>query len=178
MPSTSRTAASGDADKCTAVYVGPQPSEDELARLYSGAYYRTRGGSVSGSKFASLKPAQQASWIHGHAQAAWQVGVTFVDIGCGAGALLESLVAQEHGLRPPHQLVCFEPNPGVAALARKRLARLAPAVLSQVYTQTFRSCNVSGGNVSLVTMSHVLEHVRDPHDAIAPSSSFRCRTSR
>mmetsp|Transcript_39241 Transcript_39241/g.89144 ORF Transcript_39241/g.89144 Transcript_39241/m.89144 type:complete len:308 (-) Transcript_39241:1112-2035(-) len=152
---------------CTSVYVWPLPTDQELSGLYVGdKYYKSRGGRRAATQFPLL-PSSQAQWIQQRASGAWteRARPVFVDVGCGAGFLLSKLwsLSPREGI----QMICYEPSKEVAEDARHTFKTHAAGSSYIVHPTLFDGCgHEQAGKITLITMSHVLEHLASPHSML------------
>lgn len=144
--------------RCGLVYTDPQPDAAQLARFYAAqerdAFVETGAGPPvripgEGSRL------DQARWIE--ARVGPLAGLRVLEVGCYEGYLLELLA------RRGARCVGVEPSEAAARLARERFGL-------DVRTAAFEGAALGEEPFDLVVLSHVLEHLRDPHAVIA-----RCR---
>jgi SAM-dependent methyltransferase len=124
---------------CRSLYCDPMPDGPTLARMYGTSY--AGAGKGSGVEIADPRvPARVVEWL------ARQPAGTFLDFGCGGGALLR--LAQQRGWRA----VGIEFDPDVAA-------RVATATGARVATGIERDLV---GSADVVNVGDVIEHLTDP----------------
>jgi SAM-dependent methyltransferase len=175
---------------CEAAFVDPMPSASQLERLYAGAYYKVERRAaqnippnasatvieriLSLSRFAAHDYAGAADWIRNRAHEAWlpqRSASHLLEIGCGQGAMSRQLMR----LGRFRRVTCIEPDSSKTIDAQRVLLATAgeggsaiahhPTVVD-VHAGMFTTCNTLGVQPSLIVMSHVLEHVTDPHALI------------
>jgi SAM-dependent methyltransferase len=131
----------------------------------AGEYYKSRGGTAAAIQLPLL-PTSQAEWIQQSAPDAWtgKAQPIFVDVGCGAGFLLSRL----WGLSPRNdiRMIGYEPSKEVAETAMLTLKTYAAGSRYIVHPTLFDGCGEQAGKVTLITMSHVIEHIATPHSTL------------
>lgn len=136
--------------RCGLVQATEIPSEDELAAYYSGPYReRYKRRPVAGHEWGS--PEAEALMDEGAARyaeriLAWTGPVSAIEIGAGDGRL--GLALRKAGVR----LEAFEPDESIAPVDGMTLTRWP---WTRVISDT-----------QAVIAAHVLEHLRDPLDAL------------
>ncbi len=135
-----------------------QMSEAELAAFYAG-YTKKTGSAEEDDLLFSTPTAEaetltssQAAFLAEHVEA--RAG-RVLDIGCGKGAFLRALKAR----LPQWQCAGVEPSREEAALARQDGA-------IEVYEGMFGTVALEPGSFDLVSIMHVLEHVRRPAETL------------
>jgi SAM-dependent methyltransferase len=139
---------------CGLLRTDPMPTDPELEEYYR-CFYRLDYQS------AGDKPPQYhlvRSWREARARAAYLAefltpGARVLDFGCGTGEFLK--LAAESGCR----VLGIEPSQTYAAYARRTHG-------VDVICAAWRDCVLSEGSFDLIVCREVLEHLRDPIDAI------------
>ncbi len=147
--------------KCDLVYTSPRPDKDSIGKYYSGNYYthNAKGwfsGGIAGLTKSILKyiiyfPLLLRFGKGFDLSKVFGSGVV-LDIGCGNGALLQKLNQagwDVYGL-------------DVDSVAVKTASELVPA--AKIFVSDFESVDLPHDTFSLITASHVLEHVFSPTD--------------
>ena len=144
---------------CGAAFLYPQPSDAELARHYDEAYYGKGRKKFLSPVEAGIRALTWTKWRGIRDLLA--PGARMLDIGCGRGTLIR--MAREAG---------FEAY---------GLERSSPEEhpLPYVFYKNLEDCLFPDGHFQLVTLWHVLEHLRDPfaslleiHRILAPQGWF------
>jgi SAM-dependent methyltransferase len=135
---------------CGFVFQSPLPAESDLARLYEERYWEER---ADGRLDDSPSPRDEsiAGWLAPHLSASSLA----VDLGCGAGRLLTAI-----GRRTPCRLLGVEPSRAQSEAARRLGLNVQTGGLEQA----------EFASATAVVLSHVLEHLVSPLDALV-----RCR---
>ena len=138
--------------RCGLMWTFPRPSSKKLAELYR-AQYREGTGQHKNPKYLEFMDARAS------AQKDFIVGTAkrecfprhVLDVGCGAGSLLRAFADGADSLTG------YEPDENMYHVARSRLPEAA---------NLYNSVCISNGSLQpsydLITLSHVLEHFRDP----------------
>jgi SAM-dependent methyltransferase len=137
---------------CELLFVHPQPSTEELGKLYSAAYF-SRGNKYA----AALEPQHDPNWLNDQAKVElikrWCARGTLLDVGCALGGFLA--VAQEHGF----EVEGVEIAEYAAEQARTRLH--IKVTNSDIY-----SAALAPESYDVITMWDVIEHLPDPNLAL------------
>jgi 2-polyprenyl-3-methyl-5-hydroxy-6-metoxy-1,4-benzoquinol methylase len=137
---------------CELLFVHPQPSKEELEKLYSAAYFG-RGGKYD----AALPRYDDPNWLNDEGKVAiikrWRSGGSLLDVGCAVGGFLA--VAREHGF----EVEGVELAPYAAEQARARLQ--VNVINSDIY-----SADLASESYDVITMWDVIEHLSDPNVAL------------
>ncbi|HKY71404.1 MAG TPA: class I SAM-dependent methyltransferase [Nitrospira sp.] len=180
--------------RCGLVYLNPRPAEDLLGSFYPPVYYPPVAGKERPSlqRQAKKASAQLKRWVledyygypstsetvwwrplrklllwpdktwrelKGRYPLPWRGQGKVLDIGCGAGGNLKNL--QDQGWEP-HGIEISE----IAAAHARELTK------GQIHTGTVESASFPPGSFDLVLMSHSLEHLPSPVDALRRIHSF------
>jgi len=134
---------------CELLFVHPQPSQQELDKLYSASYF-SRGNKYA----AALDPQHDPNWLNDESKVEvvkrWCSGGTLLDIGCALGGFLA--VAKEHGF----EVEGVEIVDYAAEQARTRLH--IKVTNSDIY-----SAELAPESYDVITMWDVIEHLTDPN---------------
>ena len=144
---------------CGVAFLHPQPSEAVLARHYDETYYGKGRKKFLSPVEAGIRTLTWTKWRGVRGLLA--PGARMLDIGCGRGTLIR--MARDAG---------FEAF---------GLERASPEEhpLPYVFYKDLEECRFPDGHFQLVTLWHVLEHLRDPltslreiHRILAPGGWF------
>ena len=148
-----------DCASCGAAFVYPQPSEAELARHYSQTYYGKGRKKFLSPVETGIRALTWTKWRSVRGLLA--PGARVLDIGCGRGTLVR--MARDAG---------FE-SYGIERASTEEHA------LPYIFYKDLQECRFPDGHFQLVTLWHVLEHLRDPlaslreiHRILAPQGWF------
>ena len=137
---------------CELLFVHPQPSKEELGKLYSASYF-SRGNKYA----AALDPKHDPNWLNDQRKAElvkrWCSSGTLLDVGCALGGFLA--VAKEQGF----QVEGVEIVEYAAEQARTRLH--IKVTNSDIY-----SAELAPESYDVITMWDVIEHLTDPNLAL------------
>lgn len=131
--------------------VSPTPAVEVLAEFYQGEYGRRWGRTVDCDYLAKMRSraAVQREFIRRHA--GLEHVHAFMDIGCGAGLLLEAIAPLAECIRG------WETDAAMVAWGREHLE---PRI--ELFDRHFDASIPPDRLHGLVAMSHVLEHIPDP----------------
>ncbi len=132
-------------------WVEPKLSNDELQEFYTNKYRKTRNESPS-AKYVSLMRGRamvQKQFIYSVTKAS--CFLSMLDIGCGAGLLLEAFSDNSQSL------VGYETDKVMAEYASSHLG--AKAIVKCAH---FDPGIIPVNRFDMISMSHVLEHIPDP----------------
>jgi SAM-dependent methyltransferase len=137
---------------CGTVMVAPQPSDRVLRAAYADTYapYSAQPGFAQrlGERFAQREASHLVSLVDPSREV--------LDVGCGTGRFLERL--RRAGWRGPMSGV--EPAANVALETARRLE--LPVRIGSI-----EEMDVAEGSMGTVVLRHVIEHLRDPREALA-----------
>lgn len=142
--------------ECGLARLDPQPSPDELRRYYPDNYWFAPDGSL----VARLEERYRRIVLRGHVRFVERAlrdsraRGPLLDVGCGGGLFLGMM--RHRGFR----VVGLDFSWDAAALAWRH--QEVPAVVGDLERAPLRSGSFAG-----ITMSHVLEHLPDPHAYLA-----------
>jgi 2-polyprenyl-3-methyl-5-hydroxy-6-metoxy-1,4-benzoquinol methylase len=133
---------------CELLFVHPQPSKEELGRVYSASYF------LRGNKYAAaLDPKHDPNWLNDQCKVElikrWCSSGRLLDIGCALGGFLA--VAKKNGF----EVEGIEIVEYAAELARRRLH--VEVASSDIY-----SAELAPESYDVITMWDVIEHLTDP----------------
>jgi SAM-dependent methyltransferase len=137
---------------CELLFVYPQPSKEELGKLYSAAYF-SRGNKYA----AALDPQHDPNWLNDQYKVElikrWCSSGTLLDVGCALGGFLA--VAKEYGF----EVEGIEIAEYAVEQARTRLH--IKVTNSDIY-----SADLAPESYDVITMWDVIEHLTDPNLAL------------
>jgi len=139
-------------DDCGLVFLNPQPSDDELARIYSADYFLGSNTEKSSQAVREIKQATARLYLSEISRYCGPESGHLLEIGCGDGDFL--VTAQAAGWRVT----------GVdysAAACEKARQRLKPG---EVFCGELQSARLEAEQFDLCVISDVIEHVRSPMD--------------
>ena len=134
---------------CGLVFVHPQPSKEEIAKLYSASYFSR------GNKYAvAWDSRQDPNWLNDQCKVQlvkrWCSAGKLLDIGCALGGFLG--VAKEHGFT----VEGVEIGEYAAEQARSRFQ-------IKVMNGDIYSAKLTPESYDVITMWDVIEHLTDPN---------------
>ena len=135
---------------CALLFSNPQPSDTELAAIYSADYFlgaESDEGRASTREMKRATARQYLSEIHSYAG---EAGGRLLEIGCGDGDFL--VEAETAGYR----VTGVEYAPAACDQARARLTR------GEIICGELEKAALEGAQFDLCVLSDVIEHVRDP----------------
>jgi len=135
---------------CTLLFSNPQPSDTELAAIYSADYFlgaESEEGRASTREIKRATARQYLSEIHRYTG---EVGGSLLEIGCGDGDFL--IEAEAAG----YSVTGVEYAPAACEQARTRLKR------GEVLCGELETAGLPDSRFDLCVLSDVIEHVRDP----------------
>ena len=135
---------------CTLLFTNPQPSDTELAAIYSADYFlgaESEAGRASTREMKRATARQYLSEIHRYAG---EARGRLLEIGCGDGDFL--VEAEAAG----YQVTGVEYAPAACEQARARLQR------GEIICGELEKARLADAQFDLCVLSDVIEHVRDP----------------
>lgn len=137
---------------CGLVFLNPQPSDEELARIYNTGYF-LGSDSEQGRKVASgIKQATAKLYFSEIQRYCRQKGGHLLEVGCGDGDFL--VLAEEAGWR----VTGVEYSPTACENVRRRLKQ------GEVRCGELQQMSLEAEQFDLCVISDVIEHVRSPLD--------------
>jgi 2-polyprenyl-3-methyl-5-hydroxy-6-metoxy-1,4-benzoquinol methylase len=139
-------------DDCGLVFLNPQPSDDELARIYDANYFLGSENEAGRKAVSELKQATANLYLseirryHGFEKG------QLLEVGCGDGDFLVS--AEADGW----QVTGVEFSPDASKIAQQRLKK------GKVSCGELQQAGLASGRFDLCVVSDVIEHVRSPLD--------------
>jgi len=139
-------------DDCGLVFFNPQPSDDELARIYDANYFLGSENEAGRKAVSELKQATAMLYLseirryHGFEKG------HLLEVGCGDGDFLVS--AEADGW----QVTGVEFSPDACKIAQQRLKN------GKVSCGELQQAVLASGQFDLCVVSDVIEHVRSPLD--------------
>lgn len=137
---------------CGLVQTSPRPTEEELGQAYPPGYVSFCGNGRRAGTLGRELVRLPYTLRYGRVRDAEPGRGRLLDVGCGTGGYLAEMA--ELGWEPWG----VEPAEAAAREARRRLALPAERVVVAVAEEA----ELPAASFELVTLSHVLEHVRDP----------------
>ena len=140
---------------CGLMYLDPRPTPEEL-EVYYPADYEPHVG----TKKQQLGWLRRIDYRYGVEKRYWAImryceqPGRMLDVGCGPGAFLDGM--REHGWK----VAGIEPSVRPATYAREELGL-------DVQISAFEDAHLEPESLDLVTMWNVLEHLRDPQQALS-----------
>jgi 2-polyprenyl-3-methyl-5-hydroxy-6-metoxy-1,4-benzoquinol methylase len=154
---------------CELLFVHPQPSKEELGKLYSASYF-SRGNKYAPAINAHDDPNRLNDQRKIELIKRWCSRGTLLDVGCAFGGFLA--VAREHGF----EVEGIEIGEYAAEQARTRLH-------VRVANRDIYSVDLAPESYDVVTMWDVIEHLADPtlalekiHRALRPGGYLALST--
>jgi SAM-dependent methyltransferase len=133
--------------ECRLLFRNPQPSDDDLRKIYSATYFLHDGGDGRDA-VSRLKRRTAEMYLDAIARYRGAAGGRLLEIGCGEGDFLEA--ARDHGF----DVVGVEPAESAALAAEAALGR------GRVHRDLAEVDPRAAFDVAV--LADVLEHVRDP----------------
>jgi 2-polyprenyl-3-methyl-5-hydroxy-6-metoxy-1,4-benzoquinol methylase/glycosyltransferase involved in cell wall biosynthesis len=134
------------------VFLNPQPSDEELSRIYSAQYFLGSETVEGRSEASQIKQATGKEYLSEIVRYRGEKTGRLLEIGCGEGDLLE--LAEAHGW----EVTGIEYSATACNCARQRLKR------GEVHQGELPPGSLPAEQFDLCVLSDVLEHVRRPLD--------------
>ena len=134
--------------RCSLVYQSPQMSDQEASAFYSGDYWKLWGQGDSPDEAQTRLQQARAEHLLSLVPAQFKIA-RLLDIGCAAGFILREA-------RRKFGAIAMGVDPG------ESFHRFCEADGFQVYRSTEELLAAATEPFDCITMSHVLEHLRDP----------------
>lgn len=144
-------------DECRFMLLNPQPSDAELAAIYSADYFLTDEQGHA----AAMKSATARGYLELLAQYRGSSGGRLLEVGCGQGEGLAEAA------RMGYAVTGVEISTASAQVARQRLAaaeteRAADGDPGVVHCSTLEDAALGAGTFDVCVLADVIEHARDP----------------
>jgi glycosyltransferase involved in cell wall biosynthesis/2-polyprenyl-3-methyl-5-hydroxy-6-metoxy-1,4-benzoquinol methylase len=139
-------------EDCGLVFLNPQPSDDELARIYGADYFLGSASDAGRQAASELKQATARRYLSEIRRYHGSACGRLLEVGCGEGDLL--VLAEADGW----QVTGVEYSPDAGKIARERLDN------GEVQFGELAQAGLPSGHFDLCVISDVLEHVRSPLD--------------
>jgi glycosyltransferase involved in cell wall biosynthesis/2-polyprenyl-3-methyl-5-hydroxy-6-metoxy-1,4-benzoquinol methylase len=136
---------------CGYLTMFPQPSDEDLAKIYGENYTLMQASQRAKVHFAALKQMTARKYLNLIGRYRGRSSGHLIEIGCGSGDLLA--VASSMG----YQVTGVEYSPHSCAEARERLDGQGEIIQGQIGAVADRA-----GSYDVCVLSDVIEHVRDP----------------
>ena len=139
-------------DDCGLVFLNPQPSDDELARIYNADYFLGSNTGKSSQAVREIKQATASLYLSEISRFCGPGSGHLLEIGCGDGDCL--VTAQAAGWR----VTGVEYSATACEKARQRLKH------GELFCGELQSVRLEAEQFDLCVISDVIEHVRSPMD--------------
>ena len=139
-------------DDCGLVFFNPQPSDDELARIYNADYFLGSNTEKSSQAVREIKQATARLYLSEISRYCGPDSGRLLEIGCGDGDFL--VTAQAAGWR----VTGVDYSATACEKARQRLKN------GEVFCGELQSARLEAEQFDLCVISDVIEHVRSPMD--------------
>jgi glycosyltransferase involved in cell wall biosynthesis/SAM-dependent methyltransferase len=142
-------------DNCGLVFLNPQPSDDELARIYGANYFLGSDSEAGRQAVAEIKGATASLYLSEIRRYRGPASGRLLEIGCGDGDFL--VLAEAEGW----QVTGIEYSSAACDKTRKRLKT------GEVLCGELKASELPAASFDLCVISDVLEHVRAPLDFLS-----------
>ena len=139
-------------DDCGLVFLNPQPSDDELARIYNAGYFLGSNTDKSSQAVREIKLATARLYLSEISRYCGPDSGRLLEIGCGDGDFL--VTAQAAGWR----VTGVDHSATACEKVRQRLKH------GEVFCGELQSACLEVEQFDLCVISDVIEHVRSPMD--------------
>jgi len=139
-------------DDCGLVFLNPQPSDDELARIYSADYFLGSNTEKSSQAVREIKQATARLYLSEISRYCGPDSGRLLEIGCGDGDFL--VTAQAAGWR----VTGVEYSATACEKARQRLKH------GEVFCGELQPARLEAEQFDLCVISDVIGHIRSPLD--------------
>jgi glycosyltransferase involved in cell wall biosynthesis/2-polyprenyl-3-methyl-5-hydroxy-6-metoxy-1,4-benzoquinol methylase len=139
-------------DDCGLVFLNPQPSDDELARIYNADYFLGSDTERGSQVVTEIKQATARLYLLEISRYCDPDSGHLLEIGCGDGDFL--VTAQAAGWR----VTGVEYSAAACEKARQRLKH------GEVFCGELQTAGLAAEQFDLCVISDVIEHVRSPMD--------------
>jgi 2-polyprenyl-3-methyl-5-hydroxy-6-metoxy-1,4-benzoquinol methylase len=135
---------------CGVQFLDPQPTDEDLERIYTAQYFLNERDSVSPEAVSRLKRATASLYLDHIGRFVKAQGSSLLEIGCGTGDFL--VEARTRGF----EVFGIEFSSAAAATANERLGSIV------VETGEVHETHFGDSSFHVVAFADVIEHVRDP----------------
>ncbi len=139
-------------EDCGLVFLNPQPSDDELARIYGANYFLGSDSDTSRQAVSEIKWATARLYLSEISRYCGLDSGHLLEVGCGDGDFLT--LAEADGWR----VTGIEYSPAACEKARQRLKN------GEVLNGELQTAGLPAEQFDLCVLSDVIEHVRSPLD--------------
>ncbi|MGA2179637.1 MAG: glycosyltransferase [Verrucomicrobiota bacterium] len=139
-------------DDCGLVFLNPQPSDAELARIYSADYFLGSNTATSSQAVREIKQATARLYLSEISRYCGSDSGRVLEVGCGDGDFL--VIAQAAGWC----VTGVEYSATACEKARQRLKN------GEIFCGELQSARLEAEQFDLCVISDVIEHVRSPMD--------------
>lgn len=139
-------------EDCGLVFLNPQPSDEELARIYGASYFLGSDSEAGRQAVSEVKRATAKFYLSEIRRYRGPAAGRLLEIGCGEGDLL--VMAEADGW----QVTGLDYSPAACESARQRLKT------GSVLCGELQQAQLAAEQFDLCVVSDVLEHVRSPRD--------------
>jgi 2-polyprenyl-3-methyl-5-hydroxy-6-metoxy-1,4-benzoquinol methylase len=137
-------------DDCGLLFLNPQPSDEELAKIYTANYFLASDNDAAGRAISEIKLATAGIYLSEIRRYHGPETGRLLEIGCGRGDFLE--LAENAGWH----VTGVEYSSAACEAARLRLKK------GEVLCGELKAANLPGDQFDLCVISDVLEHIRSP----------------
>jgi glycosyltransferase involved in cell wall biosynthesis/2-polyprenyl-3-methyl-5-hydroxy-6-metoxy-1,4-benzoquinol methylase len=139
-------------DDCGLVFFNPQPSDDELARIYNANYFLGSDSEAGRNAVSDIKQATARLYLSEIRRYHGFESGRLLEVGCGDGDFL--VLAEAAGW----QVTGIEYSPDACKIAQQRLKN------GKVSCGELQQAGLASEQFDLCVVSDVIEHVRSPLD--------------
>jgi glycosyltransferase involved in cell wall biosynthesis/2-polyprenyl-3-methyl-5-hydroxy-6-metoxy-1,4-benzoquinol methylase len=137
-------------DDCGLVFLNPQPSDEELARIYRAGYFLGSDTETGREAVSEIKQATARLYLAEIRRYSGLKKGRLLEVGCGDG---DFLVAAEGA---GWQVTGVEYSPAACERAQQRLKK------GEVHNGELHQAKLSAEQYDLCVLSDVIQHIRDP----------------
>ncbi len=142
-------------DDCGLVFLNPQPSEDELARIYNADYFLGSDSESGRQAVSELKQATARLYLSEIERYYGSETGRLLEVGCGEGDFL--VLAEAEGW----QVTGVEYSQDAVTKSQQR------PIKGEVWCGELQQAGLAAGQFDLCVVSDVIEHVRSPLDFLS-----------
>jgi 2-polyprenyl-3-methyl-5-hydroxy-6-metoxy-1,4-benzoquinol methylase len=139
-------------DDCGLLFINPQPSDDELARIYGADYFLGRDTEADRKAVSEIKHATARLYLSEIRRYCGLKNGRLLEVGCGDGDFLVSAEAEGWFVTG------VEYSTAACEKAQQHLNS------GEVFCGELQSARFGAQQFDLCVVSDVIEHVRSPHD--------------